>query len=219
MKVREILIVVTICLVYGCNNAIDLDKIPCQFAPATSTFPVVSSFCDECFFNLEIDGNEYSFEGNQIDTGPSLPSWFPENSNLTTETRNSLISFFFVSPSTMESLNNSIGVKQPLLTLDEFNDLAFNAPTLVTTSFGIFNYCKDYYEAFGTTNESFHELTGVEIIESGTFNIGQTEFDREPYQVTRFYATGRLRSIFDFNGETMVVTGVYRIQAKVRERL
>jgi hypothetical protein len=202
-----------------CDNAIDVDYGPCKFAPPESKFPeLLFAYCDECYFTLQFAGKKYSFVGKQLETIPSEIVWEPpDKTNLIQLIRNSFLSFYFIAPATAELLNNSRGIKTPLLKLDTLSKLKSNGPPPVSASFGIYNYCKNLFEPIGNINQSYHRLTDTELIES--YFVGTIGDGIERYQKYIFYCSGELQATFIINGETQVATASYKVRAEIWEKL
>lgn len=204
MKLSNVLIVLLTTLFIRCDNSIDYDKGPCKFAPPESNFPVIAS-CDECFFNLKFQSKEYSFAGNKIasDGGSDY-----------TQMKNTFLAFYLDLPNSDERLKSSIDIKTPLVKVDATTKLN-NSPPLVSTAFGIYNYCNDFFQPItDDISQSYHQLTKTELIESYP-----AEINSEPYQLFYFYLSGELNATFVINGDTQIVTAQYRVKSLFFEKL
>jgi hypothetical protein len=205
MKLSKMMIFILATSFIGCDNTNNFDNGPCKFAPPESKFPVFQRTCEECYFNLNFQGKKYSFAGNQIpsDAGGGY-----------SQMNNAFLSFYLVSPNSDKELNNSVAIKTPLLKLENIKSLN-NSPPLVTTAFGIYNYCNDFFEPITENiNQSYHQLTKVEFLESY-----RTEINFEPFQLFSYYLTGELKTTFIINGETQIVTAQYRVKSIIYEKL
>lgn len=204
----------------GCDNTIDFDKGPCKFAPPESKFPIFpATYCTECYFNLKFSDKEYSFAGSQLEAGgPGAgPGWSPDRNIQVQNTWNSFLSFYLVSPSSDELLSNSIGVKTPRLKLDTLSKL-ISAPPSVSASFGIYNYCNDFFEPItGDVSQSYNQLTDIELMES--YYVGSIDGSIEQYQNHFFYCYGEITATFVINGEKQLVTATYKVRAQIWEEL
>lgn len=199
-------IILAICT--SCGQTDDIDYGPCKFAPAESKFPVVpTAFCEECYFELQVFGKQYSFTGNQF---LESPPW--EINTIS----NAFLQFSIVVPVSMDSLNLGLGNTTPLLNWDSLPYSRTSSPP-VSASFGIFNYCKDYFEPISNINQSYHRLTHIDMIES--YFVERVEANGDDYQFNRFYAYGELKATFNINGEIQVATGTYKIQIIVFEKI
>ncbi len=218
MKLYYIYIFLFAIMFIGCDETIDADQGPCKFPPSESNFPVFSPYCTECFFILQFQGEEYSFDWNQINSGgPSDgPGWRPDRNILVQKTWNSFLSFYIVSPSSVEILYNSIGVKTPLLKVDTLSKLT-SVPPPVSASFGIYNYCNDFFEPTGNIDQSYHQLTGVELFQTGL--IGPINGSSDDYLKHYYNCSGELKATFMINGEIQVVTAQYKVRVQIWEKL
>lgn len=189
----------------GCTYDPDYSQGPCPFPPAESNFPVISwTYCEECYFNIQFRGEEYSFQENQLETRSIIRS----------EAHNSFFSFYFAHPSSVEELYNSIGVKIPLLKL---YTIIYSEPDNFSPAgaaeFGIYNYCEDLFEPItGDVSQSWHQLTEVELIESYL-----VESDSGSYRFNKFYGNGELEMTFLINGELEDATASYKIDLIIYE--
>jgi len=198
MKLSYLFIFIFGSLSIGCDNPTDFDNGPCKFAPPESNFPVISLTWEECFFNLRFNGKEYSFPGNKI-SSPFGGNW--------SQMTNVFLSFYLVPPNSDEAINSSVDIKTPLMkmvTITKLND----SPPLVSTAFGIYNYCNDFFEPItDDISKSHHQITDVKLIDSYP-----TEINAEPYQLFFFYLTGELQATSIINRETQLVTAEYKIK-------
>jgi hypothetical protein len=189
-------------LLTGCTNAPEYSQGPCPFPPAESNFPVFPEpgvYCKECYFNIEFRGEDYSFAGNQLKT----------SSRGISEAHNSFLTFYLASSSSVKELYNSIGVKTPLSEVDIFYRRELESfRSSVSTAFGIYNYCKDFFEPItNDITKSYHLLTEVELIES------------VPHQRNYFYFYGELFMTFNIDEELQEALANYKIDAVIYERL
>lgn len=203
----------------GCTNAPEYSQGPCPFPSAESNFPVIPGVysCEECYFNIQFSGDEYSFAANQFERTPSSPVGHSSDTTiLAGRAWNSFLSFFVVIPSSVEELNNRIGVKTPLLMVETVSRRKLESfPPPVSAAFGIYNYCKDFFEPItGDVSQSWHQLTEVELRESYP-----VERDSEPYQRNHFYTYGELEMIFLINGNLREATASYKIDVVFYEKL
>lgn len=202
----------------GCSDSMDVSQGPCPFPPAESNFPVISGVysCEECYFNIQFSGEEYSFAANQFERAPLPVGQTSDTTILAANSWNSFLSFFLVAPSSVEELYDNIGVKTPLLKVDTVSSRKLESfPPPVSAAFGIYNYCEDFFEPItGDVSQSYHQLTEVELIESYP-----VERDSEPYQRNHFYSYGELEMIFLINGELQEATASYKIDVIIYERL
>lgn len=190
----------TIALI-GCDNTIDYDNGPCKFAPPESNFPAIERSCEECYFNLRFQDKEYSFPGNKLSPG------FGGNWSQMT---NVFLSFYLVPPNSDEELNASINVKTPLIKMETITNLSNSPrPSLVTTSFGIYNYCNDFFQPVtDDISKSYHRLTKAELIE--TYQVGDE-------QLFFFYLIGEFETTFIINGDVQPVTAEYKVKSRFYE--
>lgn len=214
---RLLLLLLLLALFIRCENAPDFDEGPCKFAPPESNFPINEKSCKECFFNLKLNGKEYSFNGNQLEEGGGGPGWKPERNILVQSKYNPFLSFFLVSPISEESLNNSIGVKTPLLESSAISKLNVPPPS-VSVSFGIYNYCNTFFEPVtGDINQSYHSTTKTELIESSF--MGSIGGSAEQYQKHVYYCYGAINATFLINGEKQIATATYKVKVEIWEKL
>jgi hypothetical protein len=200
----------------GCDNPTDFDNGPCKFAPPESKFPIFRS-CEECYFNLKFQNKEYFFAGNQLESGGGGPGWRPERNILVQSKYNSFLSFYLVSPSSDELLNNSIGVKSALLESSAISKLN-DSPPPVSVSLGIYNYCKTFFEPVtGDISQSYHLITKTELIQSSF--MGSIGGSIEQYQNHIYYCYGEIKATFVINGENQIVTATYKVKAEIWEKL
>jgi hypothetical protein len=206
-------------LLTGCTKQ-NVDYGPCKFAPPESKFPVFpGAYCNECYFNLNINNKEYSFAGNQFETYTtgSGPGWEPERNILVGDAFNSFFNFYFVSPPSDELLNNSIGVITPLLESTAIARLNYSPPP-VSVALGIYNYCEDFFEPVpGDVTQSYHQLTKAEFIES--YYLGSIDGSIEEYQKHNFYCYGEINATFWIDGEMQSATASYKVKVEIWEKL
>lgn len=213
VKISIIKIIIFLCIIFislsGCEDTSKASQEPCPFPPAESNFPVFpepSAFCKECFFNIEFLEQEYTFEGNQLEI-----SWTGLS-----EAHNSFFSFYFAPPSTLDDLYNNIGVSMPFLQLytllSSNSDSNFSAGT---TELGIYNYCKDLFEPItGDVNQSYHQITQVELIESYP-----VEIDSIQHKLSIFYFYGELTMTFIVNDEVKEAKANYKLLGSIEEKI
>ncbi|HMR56910.1 MAG TPA: hypothetical protein PKC10_06295 [Cyclobacteriaceae bacterium] len=189
-----------------CDNTPDFDKGPCKFAPPESNFPLTpGTFCEECYFNFEFQDREYSFTGNKLES-----SYVGDYSKMW----NVFFDFYLDLPDSDEELNGSIDVKTPLVEIESITK-SIETPPVVSTAFGIYNYCKDLFEPVPyDINQSFNRLIKAELIESYP-----AEINSEPHQSFLYYLNGELQATFNLNGETEVITAEYKVRCVVYEKL
>lgn len=217
MKLSHLLILLLLAVFVQCDNTPNFDKGPCKFAPPESNFTIFSGACEECFFNLIFDDKEYHFAGNQFEDEGGGPGWAPERNILVQSKHNAFLSFYLVSPASEELLNNSIGIKTPLLESASIANLD-GPPPPVTASLGIFNYCKVFFEPItGDVNQSHHLITETEHIQSSY--MGSIDGSIEKYQKHIYYCFGEIHSIFMINGEERSVVANYKIKMEIWEEL
>ena len=205
MKPPWIFVLLLVYLLAGCSKGDDFGQEPCPFAPLDSNFPEIETRCDDCFFNLNFQDGAYQFSGNQIEL--DVYSYYSLSYN-------ALLSFYLVSPSSVEHLNQGMNVKTPLLEIDAIDNLTVEPPA-VTVAFGIYNYCKDFFQPVtNDVSQSYHQLIGTELIESYP-----TELDNEPYQISFYYLTGELQATFNINGVKEIVTAEYKVKCQIYEKL
>lgn len=206
MKLSYIIIFPFLIVLNGCDNAVDFDKGPCKFAPPESNFPVIpGTFCEECFFNFNFQGKQYSFLGDKIES-----SYVGDYSKMW----NVFFEFYLYPPDSDEELYSSIGVKTPLMKRKVVIN-GIGLPPLVSTAFGIYNYCNDFFEPItDDISQSYHRLTKAELIESYP-----VEINFQPYQSYFFYLLGELQISIIINGETKVITAKYKVRSVVYEKL
>lgn len=189
----------------SCENTPEYDKGPCKFAPPESNFPIIPMTCEECYFNLTFQGKDYSFPGNKL-SSPFGGDW--------SQMTNVFLSFYLIPPDSDEELYNSIDVKTPLLKMETITQLN-DSPLLVSTAFGIYNYCKVFFQPVtDDISQSYHQLTEVDLIESYP-----TEINSEPFQLFSFYLTGELHATIIIDGEAQVATAEYKVKSSVYEKL
>lgn len=190
----------------GCDNNTNFDNGPCKFAPPESNFPVIEQSCAECYFNLRFQGKEYTFPGNRI--SPAFGGNWSQMSNV-------FFFFYLVPPNSDEELNASINVKTPLMKVETINQTEISnltRPSLVSTAFGIYNYCNDFIQPVtGDIGKSYHRLTKADLIE--TYPAGNNE------QLFFFYLTGEFETTFIINGEAQSVTAEYKVKSRFYEKL
>jgi len=205
MRLFYFLIFLLVTLLVQCDNTTDFDKGPCKFAPPESNFPLVDQSCTECYFNLSFQGSRYVFQGNKI-----FPSFGGDYSKM----RNAFFDFYLDSPDSDEELNASIDVKTPIVKVENITK-STGTPPVVSTAFGIYNYCNDFFQPItDDVNRSFHRLTKSELIESYTVKI-----DSEPHQLFIFYLTGEIHATIIINDETQVITAEYQLKSFIFEKL
>lgn len=203
----------------GCTNAPEYSQGTCPFPPAESNFPVIAGVysCEECYFKIQFNVGEYSFVANQFERTPSSPVGHSSDTTiLAGRAWNSFLSFFIVAPSSVKELYNRIGVKTPLLKVETVSRRKLESfPPPVSAAFGIYNYCKDFFEPItGAVSQSWHQLTEVELRESYP-----VERDSEPYQRNHFYFYGELEMIFLINGELQKASANYKTDVVLYEKL
>lgn len=202
MKLSYIIIFPFLIVLNGCDNAVDFDKGPCKFAPPESNFPIIEQACKECFFNLKFQGKQYSFPGDRISPafGGNLSQMY-----------NVFFSFYLVPPDSDEELYNSVDIKSPLLRVEAITKLNTSRGPLVSTAFGIYNYCNDFFQPVtDDVSQSYHWLTKAELIES--YSVGNE-------QLFFFYLIGELQATFTINGEVQIVTAEYKVKSRFYEKL
>lgn len=205
MKLYYFLIVLLIALFVKCDSTPNFNTEPCKFAPADSKFPLIDQSCKECYFNLSFQGREYVFPGNKI-----FPSFAGDFSKM----RNVFFDFYLYPPDSDEKLNASIGVKTPIVKVESITK-STSPPLVVSTAFGIYNYCNDFYQPIADDmNRSFHRLTKSELIESYPVKI-----DSEPHQLFIFYLTGEIHATIIINEETHMITAEYQLKSFIYEKL
>jgi hypothetical protein len=180
-------------LLIGCNDSNSFeDGRPCGFAPAESNFPLVqSTFCEECYMNINFKENKYSFDGNQFGTFPAGDF---------SQMQNPFFSFYLFSPNSVEELNNSIGQITSLTSVQTLTKLD-ESPGLPSVAFGIYNYCDNFFEALTSdVSKSKHELKSIENVNSNFF-----------------YCIGEISATLIVNGEEQMVTAAYKILVRVGE--
>ncbi|HET7178519.1 MAG TPA: hypothetical protein VFI14_02285 [Chryseosolibacter sp.] len=134
-----------------------------------------------------------------------------------TQIQNVFFSFYLVSPPSDEALSNSINVKTPLLKVDTLSRLE-DYPPPVSVSFGIANYCKDFFEPItDDINQSYHQLTDIKLIES--YYVGSIEGSIGEYQKHIYYCHGNIHATFIINGDPELVTATYKLTADIYEKL
>ena len=122
--------------------------------------------------------------------------------------------FYLYPPDSDEELYSSIGVKTPLIKRKVIIN-GIDSPPLVSTAFGIYNYCNDFFEPItDDISQSYHRLTKAELIESYP-----VEIDFQPYQSYFFYLLGELQISIIINGETKVITAKYKVRSVVYKKL
>jgi len=90
---------------------------------------------------------------------------------------NVFFDFYLDLPDSDEELNGSIDVKTPLVEIESITK-SIETPPVVSTAFGIYNYCKDLFEPVPyDINQSFNRLIKAELIESYP-----AEINSEPHQ-------------------------------------
>jgi len=203
MKRSFISIFVFVTLLIGCDNNIDYDKGPCKFAPPESNFPIIEMSCKECYFNLRFQGKDYSFPGNRLS-----PAFGGNWSEMT----NGFLFFYLVPPNSDEELNAIVNVKTPLMKMETITKLSNTPrPSLVSTAFGIYNYCKEFFQPVtDDIGQSYHRLTKAELIE--TYSVGNE-------QLFFFDLTGEFQTTFIINGEVQLVTAEYKVKSRFYEKL
>ncbi len=206
MKLSYLLILLLLAVFVQCDNTLVFDKGLCKFAPPESNFPMIpGTFCEECFFNFTFEGKEYSFLGNKIEssyTGDYSKTW------------NVVFDFYLDPPDSDEELNGSIDIKTPLVKVENITK-SIGSPPVVSTAFGIYNYCNDFFQPItDDISLSFHRLTKIELIESYP-----VEIDSEPHQSFFYYLIGELQLTIDINGKTEVITAEYKVRCGVYEKL
>lgn len=205
MKLRYFLLLFLATFFVRCDNTIDYDKGPCRFAPPESNFAIIEKSCAECFFNLNFQGKQYSFPGNRI--SPSFGGDYSKMGNV-------FFDFYLDPPDSEVELNGSIDVQTPLVKVENITK-SIGSPPVVSTAFGIYNYCKDFFQPItDDISLSFHRLTKSELIESYP-----VEIDSEPYQLFIFYLNGELQATININGDTQLVTAEYQLKSFVYEKL
>lgn len=201
MKQSYLIIFLLTLLFGGCDNDINYDKGPCKFAPPESNFPIIEASCQECYFNLRFQGKEYLFPGNRI--SPAFGGGWSQMTNV-------FLFFYLVPPDSDEELNTSINVKTPLLKVEAITKLN-DSPTLVSSAFGIYNYCHEFFESVtGDISQSYNRLTKTELIESYPVGTEQLFF---------FYLIGELQVTLIINGEAQLVTAEYKVKSRFYEKL
>ncbi len=218
MKLYYIYIFLFAIMFIGCDDTIDADQGPCKFPPSESNFPVFSSVaCEECYFNLQFEGKEYSFAGNQFEVGSGAPTNSSDTRIVYYQMHNAFLSFYLVSPPSDDELNNSINVKTPLLKETTLSNLSDHPPS-VSASFGIKNYCQTFFEPItGSVSQSYNKLTAVELIDS--YFVGNSEGSTEQYQLHIYYCYGELSGTFIIDGENQVITSNYKVRSFIYEKL
>lgn len=123
---------------------------------------------------------------------------------------NVFLFFYLVPPDSDEELNTSINVKTPLLKVEAITKLN-DSPTLVSSAFGIYNYCHEFFESVtGDISQSYNRLTKTELIESYPVGTEQLFF---------FYLIGELQVTLIINGEAQLVTAEYKVKSRFYEKL
>jgi hypothetical protein len=206
MKLSYLTISLLTLLSSACENN-NYDNGPCKFAPPESNFPIIEQSCKECYFNLKLQGKQYSFPGNRIDSG-SGGNW--------SQMTNVFLFFYLVPPNSDEELYASIDVKTPLMKVETITEISYltrpTRPSFVSTAFGIYNYCNDFFQPVtDDVGQSFHRLTKAELIE--TYPVGNNE------QLFFFYLTGEFETTFIINGEAQPVTAEYKVKSRFYEKL
>jgi hypothetical protein len=201
MKLTKIIVYLAVLLGFGCDNTTNFDNGFCKFAPPESNFPIIERSCEECFFNLRFQDKEYSFLGNRISTGVG-----GDRSQMI----NVFLSFYLVPPDSDEELYSSLDTKTPLVKTEVITKSADSLP-LVSTAFGIYNYCNDFFEPVtNDVSKSYHRLIKAELIQSYSLGTHQFFF---------FELTGEINATFIINGEAQLVTSQYKVQSQVYEKL
>jgi len=189
-----------------CNNTPDFEKGPCKFAPPDSNFPVIDQSCEECYFKLSFRDKEYLFPGNKI--APSFGFDYSHMSNV-------FFTFYLDQPDSNEKLSGSIDVKTPLVKIEDITK-SIASPPVVSTAFGIYNYCKDLFEPIPyDTSQSYHRLTRAELF----FESDPFEINSELYKTSYYYLNGELHTTFNLNGETEVITAEYKVKCFVYQKI
>ena len=190
----------------ACNDDNSYDTGPCKFAPPESNFPIIERSCEECYFNLKFQGKQYSFPGNRI--SPAFGGNWSQMSNV-------FFFFYLTPPNSDEELNASIDIKTPLMKVETITKTEVSnltRPSFVSTAFGIYNYCNDFFQPVtDDLVKSFHRLIKAELIE--TYSTGNNE------QVFYYYLTGEFETTFIINGEAQSVTAEYKVQSRFYEIL
>lgn len=212
---RQILYFLCLILIFGCDQATDSDQKPCAFAPPESQFPIFpSTDCSDCTLNLQFQGKEYSFNGNQFDAGSDSPIRQSDKKIVYGYFQNSFLSLYLISPSSVESLYNSVNINTPLLPVDTINKLVEH-PTPVSAAFGIYDYCNNFFEPItNNVSKSFNQLTRVELIETY-----QAQINFELYQNSLFSISGHLKAPTMIEGKAEVITVTYEAQIEILEKL
>ncbi len=205
MKLSYSLILLLLAVFVQCDNAPGFDNGPCKFAPPNSNFPLIDKSCEECYFNLTFQGKEYLFPGNKIS-----PSFAGDYSKM----RNVFFDFYLDPPDSDEGLIAGIDVKTPLVKVEDITK-AIGSPHVVSTAFGIYNYCNDFFQPItDDISQSFHRLTKADLIESYP-----TEINSEPYQLFIFFLNGEVQATIIVDGDTQLVTAEYQLKSFVYEKL
>lgn len=206
MKLSSFPLLLLMVLFLRCDSTPDFDTGLCKFAPPESNFPVIEQSCVECYFNLKFQGKQYSFPGNRI--SPAFGGNWSQMSNV-------FFFFYLVPPNSDEELNASIGVKTPLMKVETITKTEISnltRPSLVSTAFGIYNYCNDFFQPLtDDIDKSYHRLTKAELIE--TYPVGNNE------QLFFFYLTGEFETTFIINGDAQSVTAEYKVKSRFYEKL
>lgn len=190
-----------------CDNTPNFDTGPCKFAPPDSNFPFIDQSCEECYFNLSFGDKEYLFPGNKIS-----PSFGFDHSQMS----NVFFAFYLDQPDSDEGLSGSIDVKTPLVKVEDITKSIASPPPLVSTAFGIYNYCKDFFEPIPyDISQSYHRLTRTELF----FESDPFEIDSELYKISYYYLNGELHATFNFNGVTEMIRAEYKVKCFVYQKI
>lgn len=205
MKLSTFLVFLLTILFLSCDSTPNFDTGPCKFAPSDSNFPFIEKSCEECYFNLRFQDKEYFFPGNRI--SPSFGGDYSKMWNVFFE-------FYLDPPDSDEALYSSIDVKTPLMKREVIIN-GISSPPLVSSAFGIYNYCNNFFEPItDDISQSYHRLTKAELIESYP-----VEIDSEPYQLFVFCLNGELQATIIVNGNTQLVTAEYQLKSFVYKKL
>jgi len=205
MKQTKIIVSLVVLLGIGCDNTTNFDNGFCKFAPPESNFPIIERSCEECYFNLKFQSKQYSFPGNRI--SPAFGGNWSQMSNV-------FFFFYLTPPNSDEELNASINVKTPLMKVETITKTEISnltRPSFVSTAFGIYNYCNDFFQPeTDDVDKSYHRLTKAELIQS--YSVGNE-------QLFVFYLTGEFETTFIINGVAQIVTAEYKVQSRFYEKL
>lgn len=102
-------------------------------------------------------------------------------------------------------------MKTPLLKVEAITKLNQSRGPLVSTAFGIYNYCNDFFQPItDDISQSYHQLTKADLIE--TYSVGSE-------QLFWFYLIGELQVTIIINGVPELVTANYKVKSRFYEKL